>query len=198
MLDSTALNNTSGDLIDLLLSRRSTLAREITEPGPDRAELETILTAAARVPDHGKLAPWRFLVFEGDAQAALGDAIATALGQEDETKTPVMLKRLREFPTHAPTFVVVASTPVPESRIPVWEQVLSAGAACQNLLNAAASLGFAAQWLTGPAAYSAGVHEYLELGEDDRIAGFFFIGSPAEKALMERSRPELDRVVCWR
>lgn len=197
-MDTTNLNDIDGQLIDLLLTRRSTLAREMNEPGPDREDLETILTAATRVPDHGKLAPWRFIVFQGRARETFGEVIASALAAENESLTPAMLDRLRVFPTFAPTLVVVASTPTTDSRIPVWEQTLSAGAACQNLLTAAVSLGYAAQWLTGPAAYSGGVLSYLGLRADDRIAGFFFLGSPTEKPLLERPRPKLDDVVSWR
>jgi len=183
--------------IDLLLSRRSTLARNMLGPGPDRAEVERMLRVATRVPDHGKLTPWRFLVFQGESRQRLGAAIVDCLKREDPTRSEELLERLQQFPTLAPTLIVVVSKPQLDSKIPLWEQHLSAGAACQNLLLAAISLGFAAQWLTGAAAYSPGVHDHLDLEEADKIAGFVFIGSASEKPLSERPRPELVDVVDW-
>ncbi|MEM1411896.1 MAG: nitroreductase [Pseudomonadota bacterium] len=191
------MNKTDAQIIDFLLTRRSTLARNMTEPGPDRAALGKMLGAAVRVPDHGKLTPWRFLVFQGEARETFGEAIAAAIAAERPDVGPTAIESMRAFPLLAPTMVTVVANPNPESRIPEWEQSLSAGAACHNLLLAAISLGYAAQWLTGPAAYSAGVNRFLELAETDRIAGFIFVGSPSEKPLTERGRPELEEVVRW-
>ena len=115
----------------------------------------------------------------------------------DNRNEQEIIERLREFPLRAPTLIVV-SAPYTESRISAWEQQLSAGAAGQNLLLAAVSLGFAAQWLTRPAAYSRGVHAFPEMAEHDRIAGFPFIGSPSDTPLAERPRPGLAKVVSWR
>ncbi|MEM7501033.1 MAG: nitroreductase [Pseudomonadota bacterium] len=167
------------------------------EPGPSDEELMEILTAAARVPDHGKLEPWRFMVFRGDARQELGKVIAESIQREDPSKSAELLNRLREFPLRAPKLVVVTSTPNTDSKIPLWEQHLSAGAACQNLLLAATALGYAVQWLTGPPAYSPGVQQFLGLEACDRIAGFIFIGSPTDKPLQERPRPAFANVVSW-
>ncbi|MEL6949994.1 MAG: nitroreductase [Pseudomonadota bacterium] len=191
------MNDIENGPLGLLLTRRSSLVKDMVAPGPDADALEDILTAASRVPDHGKLEPWRFIVCQGEGRKPLGDAIANAIAREDDTKTPEMIERLREFPARAPVLVIVVSSPNTESRIPVWEQHLSAGAACQNLLLAATAMGFAAQWLTGAAAYSAGVHEYLGLEAHEQVAGFMFIGTRSDRPLAERPRPDLGSVVSY-
>ena len=193
-----SLNNTAGRLIDLLLSRRSTPARTMEEPGPNKAELLQILTAAARVPDHGKLVPWRFIILQKDAQLTLGDIIAESIKREEPQVSELTIKALQQFASQAPLLIAVISTPKMDCNIPVWEQHLSAGAACQNLLLASASLDFAVQWLTGQAAYSPGVHKFFDMGTNDRIAGFIFIGSQADRPLKERPRPALNDILTWR
>ena len=188
----TAFNDRSTPL-DLLLTRRSGKARDMVAPGPDSDQLTTILRVAARVPDHGKLAPWRFVVVPDTARAELAELIESAYRAEKPEAGRLELQAMRDFATQAPRLVVVMSRPNPASHIPTWEQQLSAGAACLNLLHAAHAQGFVASWLTGWAAYSPAVRDALgEPGE--LVAGFMFIGSPA-KALEERPRPALDEVV---
>ena len=179
--------------LDLLLTRRSGKARDMIAPGPDADQLAKILRVASRVPDHGKLAPWRFVVVADTARAKFAELIEKAYRAEKPDAGRLELQAMRDFATQAPCLVVVMSRPNPASHIPAWEQQLSVGAACQNLLFAAHAHGFVANWLTGWAAYSPGVREAL--GEPGEIvAGFMFIGTAA-KPLEERPRPALDEVV---
>lgn len=188
----TDLNDRSTPL-DLLLTRRSGKARDMIAPGPDADQLTKILRVATRVPDHGKLAPWRFVVVPDAARAGFADVIESAYRAEKPDAGRLELRAMRDFATQAPCLVVVMSRPNPASHIPLWEQQIGAGAACLNLLNAAHALGFVGNWLTGWAAYSPAVREALgEPGE--LVAGFMFIGTPA-KPLEERPRPALDEVV---
>ena len=187
-------NVANSETLALLLSRRSIKARDMVPPGPDPDTLDKILRAGLRVPDHGKLAPWRFFVFEGRAREDFGGAMAAAYSRETgQTRGPT-LKGLRRFPMQAPVMVAVASVVSDAKPIPEWEQVLSAGAACMNMLVAAHALGFVGQWLTGWAAYSDEVRRALGLDENGRIAGFLFFGSQAEQP-SERPRAEFDAVV---
>jgi nitroreductase len=179
--------------ISLLLSRRSGKPRDMIAPGPDAAQLETILTAASRVPDHGKLAPWRFVTVAADQRDALADLLVSAYQAEKPEAGKLELDAMVQFAHQAPSLVVVLSSPVAGSKIPLWEQELSTGAACMQLLNAAHALGFVGGWLTGWPTYSARVRDAFGTG-DDRIAGFVFLGSPS-KALEERPRPNLSDVV---
>lgn len=179
--------------LSLLLSRRSGKPRDMIAPGPDAAQLETILTAASRVPDHGKLAPWRFVTVAADQRDALADLLVSAYRTEKPEAGKLELEAMVQFAHQAPTLVVVLSSPVAGSKIPLWEQELSTGAACMQLLNSAHALGFVGGWLTGWPTYSAMVRDAFG-GAEDRIAGFIFIGSPS-KALEERPRPILSDVV---
>lgn len=185
--------NDRTDPLRLLATRRSGKARDMIEPGPDEAQLRHILSIASRVPDHGKLAPWRFVIVPKEAREALADVIERAyLAQKPDA---VRLERLamRDFATQAPTLVVVMSKPAHASHIPLWEQELSGGAAVMNLLNAAHAMGFVGNWLTGWPTFSTAVRDAL--GEpDERIAGFVFLGTPG-KPLEERPRPDLESVV---
>ncbi|MFM8498700.1 MAG: nitroreductase [Chakrabartia sp.] len=179
--------------ISLLLSRRSSKPRNMIAPGPDAAQLETILTAASRVPDHGKLAPWRFVTVAADQRDALADLLVSAYQAEKPEAGKLELDAMVQFAHQAPSLVVVLSSPVAGSKIPLWEQELSTGAACMQLLNAAHALGFVGGWLTGWPTYSARVRDAFGTG-NERIAGFVFLGSPS-KALEERLRPNLSDVV---
>lgn len=175
----------------LLASRRSGKAREMVAPGPDAAQLQAIIAAAARVPDHGKLNPWRFVVV--DDRAAFAEALLAVYraGKPDAGRLEV--EAVSQFASQAPCLVVVIASPKP-SHIPLWEQELSVGAACQNLLLAAHAHGFVANWLTGWAAYDEKVLALFGGAAPERIAGFFFIGTQA-KPLEERLRPDLSAVV---
>ncbi|HEU5482139.1 MAG TPA: nitroreductase [Sphingomicrobium sp.] len=191
-MNGTMLNDRSS-LLSLLQTRRSAKPRCMTGPGPARQELDQILTMAARIPDHGKLHPWRFIIIEDDRRDAFAALLHEALAEEDPSATAAHQTKEDEFAHYAGALVVLASAPVQNHKIPVWEQELSCGAAGMNLLLAAHALGYVAGWVTGWRAYSPRVNAGLcEPGE--RIAGFIFIGnSPVE--LEERPRPELDDVV---
>ncbi len=183
--------------ISLIETRRSGKPRDMIAPGPDAAQLDRILAAAMRVPDHGKLAPWRFVVVDPERRGELAAAMLEAYLAERPDASRLEQDAVEQFCHQAPTLVVVVSRPVAESKIPLWEQQLSAGAACTMLLHAAHALGFVASWLTGWAAYSPAIRG-LFAGPDDRIAGFMFIGT-AGRPLSERPRPSFDEIVHrWR
>lgn len=179
--------------IRLIETRRSGKPRDMVEPGPDRAQLDRILAAAMRVPDHGKLAPWRFIVVGTDKRDALARLLVTAYRAERPDAGRLELEALEQFAKQSPALVIVVSRPVADSKIPLWEQQLSAGAACTTMLHAAHALGFVGSWLTGWAAYSDTVRDAVA-GPGDRIAGFLFFGSPG-RPLDERPRPAFDTVV---
>jgi nitroreductase len=179
--------------LSLLATRRSGKPRDMIAPGPDDAQLRRILGIAARTPDHGKLAPWRFVTIASEQRDALAARLREIYVREKPEAGQTEIKAIEAFAREAPTMVVVLSAPVAGSHIPLWEQELSAGAACMNLLTAAHALGFVASWLTGWAAYSEGVRDLFG-DAGTRIAGFIFIGSPS-RPLDERPRPEPSQVV---
>lgn len=181
------------ETIDLLLTRRSAKALTMVEPGPDDSEIETILRAGARVPDHGKLAPWRFILFKGDARAKFGDVLARVYGQNETRATDEQIEFERNRFTRAPVVIAVISRVTPGIKIPEWEQLLSAGAVCQNMLIAATALGYGAQWLTEWYAFDASVNEALGLGEHEKVAGYLYFGSESV-AKDERPRPDLSEI----
>lgn len=179
------------EALELLLTRRSAKAAMLGEPGPDPAQLTTILTAAARVPDHKKLVPWRFVVFEGEARAAFGRVLLEACAAEErEPPSAVRLETERTRLLRAPTVVAVVSRVAPHPAAPEWEQVLSCGAVCQNLCLAANALGFDTCWITEWYSYSASVRAALGLAANERLAGFIYIGTARERQ-PERERPDL-------
>jgi nitroreductase len=185
-------NDTSSTLA-LLHTRRSGKPRDMIEPGPNRGQLRTILEAAIRVPDHGKLNPWRFVIIGNDQRDRLADLLISAYRAEKPDAGRLEIEAMDQFARQAPTLVVALSTPFAGSKIPLWEQELSVGAACMNLLTAAHASGFVGSWLTGWPTYSNAVRDAFG-GPDDRIAGFLFIGSPS-RGLEERPRPDYDSVV---
>ncbi len=182
------------EIIDFLLTRRSVTARNLSEPGPDADALDTILRAGMRVPDHGKLGPWRFIVIKGAARAAFGDILADAFVKENPDSFDELVEVERERFQRAPVVVAVASRIVKGHKIPEWEQTLSSGAACLNLLNASHALGFSAQWLTEWPAYNGDVVRALRLEDNERIAGFVYIGT-AKEPPAERQRAAYEAVV---
>jgi len=190
-----AMFNDLSSPLALLATRRSGKPRDLAPPGPDADQLRQMIAIAARTPDHGKLAPWRFVVVGPSARDRLAAIITDAYRAERPQAARVEIDSLDQFAHQAPALVVVLSVPRPESHIPLWEQELSAGAACMNLLHAAHAMGFAAGWLTGWAAYSAAVRDAFAPAPA-RIAGFVFIGSPG-KPLEERPRPALDEIVSF-
>jgi nitroreductase len=173
-------------------SRRSAKPRDLVAPGPDPAALDRIIAAATRVPDHGKLAPWRFVIVPGDARDALSELLTSAYRAEKPEAGRLEIEAMDQFARQAPCLIVALSSPVAHSKIPLWEQQLSAGAACMTLLNATHALGFAGGWLTGWPAYSAAVRNAFGQPHET-IAGFIFIGTPG-RPLEERPRPDLAQV----
>ena len=176
----------------LLATRRSGKPRDMVGRGPDADQLRAILTAAMRVPDHGKLAPWRILVIEDRNAFAtvLQNAFKASRGAPEREDVVA----IDQFARQAPSLITVLSTPIEPSKIPLWEQQLSAGALCMNLVTAATAYGFVASWITGWAAFDPQVLRALGGRESDRIAGFVFIGSPVRE-LEERPRPPYDEIV---
>ncbi|WP_294298666.1 nitroreductase [uncultured Sphingomonas sp.] len=183
--------------LSLLATRRSGKPRDMVAPGPDAAQLSDIVALASRVPDHGKLAPWRFVVVGADQRDAFAAVLQEAYRAEKPDAGRLEVEAIEQFARQAPTLIVVLSSPKRESHIPLWEQELSAGAACMQLLNAVTAHGFVGGWLTGWAAFSPRVRDAFG-GEGERIAGFVFVGSPSRQ-LDERPRPALDSVLThWR
>ena len=164
--------------LKLLSTRRSFKAAELGEPGPSAAEVDTLLTIASRVPDHGKLTPWRFIVFEGVARRAAGAAIAAVFRKKYPDAKPEHVEGERARLLRAPLVIAVVSRAAPHEKIPEWEQVLSAGAAAMSLVLAAHALGYGANWITEWYAYDRGVLDALGLAPHERIAGFVHIGRP--------------------
>jgi nitroreductase len=187
------LNISVPETMDLLLSRRSGSAKTMTGPGPSPEQLETILTAATRVPDHGKLTPWRFIVFEGEARERMGEILAEGASQ-DRNFSPAMIEQERQRFLRAPVVIAVVSRVKERIAIPVWEQQLSSGAVCQTILIAAHAMGFVAQWITEWYAYDLAVLQEIGLTTGERIAGFIYIGQPAAP-IEDRPRPDLETLI---
>ena len=181
------------EALQLLTTRRSFRPVELAGPAPSAAEIDTLLTVASRVPDHGKLAPWRFIVFEGEARRSAGAAIATAFQAKYPDAKPEHVAAERERLARAPLVVAVVSRAGPHVKIPEWEQVLSAGAAAMSLVLAAHALGYGASWITEWYAYDRGVLDALGLKENERIAGFVHVGRPSEPP-QDRPRPPLAEI----
>jgi nitroreductase len=184
--------NDRSSLLSHLETRRSARPRDLVAPGPSADELARILVIAARVPDHGKLAPWRFVHVPGPRRDAFAALLHRAYREERPEPNRLEIESVERFARQAPELIVALSCPVREHKIPVWEQELSCGAACMNLLHAAHALGYAAGWVTGWAAYNETVRDAFGAA-GDRIAGFIFIGTPAI-ASDERLRPAVTDV----
>jgi nitroreductase len=181
--------------IDTLLSRASIGA--VGEPGPDDAALKTIVDAGLRAPDHGRLRPWRVLIVRGDARARLGELLADALQRRDpNTPAPVLAKE-RDKPQRAPVVIAVVATIHPSHKIPEVEQLLSAGAATMNMLNAIHALGFGGVWKTGDSCYDPSVGAALGLAPTDRLVGFLYIGTPVETVAAPARPNAADFLVEW-
>src|SRR5258708_34082818 len=168
------------DAIDLLKIRLSVKPREMSPPGPSPAELETILTIGARVPDHGKLMPWRFIVFEGDARVRAGEVIARVFARKNPHAAPDGIDVERRRLTDAPLVIGVVSFTRPHPKVPPWEQELSAGASAMNIVTAATALGYGACWLTGWVAFDRDVLRGLGFKADETRAGFIPIRTPSK------------------
>ena len=182
------------DAIDLLKTRHSVKPRDMSGPGPSPAELETILTIGARVPDHGKLTPWRFIVFEGDARVRAGEVIAKVFAQKNPQATPAEIDAEKRRLADAPLVIGVVSLTKPHPRVPPWEQELSAGACAMNIVTAATALGYGACWLTGWLAFDRDVLDGLGLKAEEKLAGLIHIGTPSKPG-EDRPRPALADIV---
>ena len=176
-----------------LASRRSGKPRDLGVPGPDMTQLREMVQIATRTPDHGKLAPWRFVIVPDDKREALAALLTKSYLAEKSEAGRLEIDAMVQFAHQAPALVVVLSSPNPQSKIPVWEQELSTGAAIMNLLHATHAMGFAGGWLTAWPSYNDDVRDAFGT-KDERIAGFVFIGTPT-RPLDERPRPELDDVL---
>jgi len=188
------LNDIADGPLGLLLSRRSGSAKRMTGPGPTPAELDTILAAATRVPDHGKLTPWRFILFEDDARARFGEVLAECFHAVNPDADQDRLQTERERFLRAPTVVAVISRVREGIPIPEWEQMMSAGACCMTLVFAAHAFGYVANWITEWCAYDACVREKLGLADNERVTGFVYVGKSA-LPLEERPRPDFRSLV---
>lgn len=182
------------DAIELLKTRRSVKPREMTGPGPSPAELETILTIGARVPDHGKLAPWRFIVFEGDARARAGDVIAEVFARKNPGASASDIEIERKRLADAPLVIGLVSFTRPHPKVPAFEQDLSAGASAMNIVTAATALGYGACWLTGWFSFDRDVLNGLGLAPDEKLAGLIHVGTPTRPS-EDRPRPALSEIV---
>jgi nitroreductase len=182
------------DAIELLKTRRSMKPREMTGPGPSPAELDTILTIGARVPDHGKLAPWRFIVFEGDGRERAGEVIAKVFAKKNPGAPAADIEVEKRRLTDAPLVIGVVSLTKPHPKVPPWEQELSAGASAMNIVTAATALGYGACWLTGWFAFDRDVLDGLGLKPDEKLAAFIHIGN-VTKPNEDRPRPALSEIV---
>jgi nitroreductase len=182
------------DALQLLKTRRSVKPMELTGPPPSRQEIDSLLTIAARVPDHGKLTPWRFIVFEGDARLAAGEKIAAVFRADHADATPEQIEFERKRLARAPLVIGVVSRAGAHVKIPEWEQQMSAGAASMSLVIAAHAMGYAASWITEWYAYDRRTLDALGLGANERMAGFVHIGRPA-KPPEDRERPKLAYII---
>jgi nitroreductase len=182
------------DALHLLKTRRSVKPMELIAPGPSESEIETLLGIASRVPDHGKLTPWRFIVFTGDARLAAGKIIADAFAAKAAGATSEQIDFERKRLARAPLVIAVVSRAGTHAKIPKWEQHMSAGASAMSLVLAAHAMGYAASWITEWYAYDRGVLDALGVAANERVAGFVHIGTPA-KPPEDRERPALSAIV---
>jgi nitroreductase len=182
-------------VLELLRHRRSAKIALLKEPGPSASELDTILTIAARVPDHKRVVPWRFIVFEGDARARFGDVLAKTLETEaTEAPSGARLELEQQRLLRAPLVIAVISRAKDMPGVPKIEQLLSGGAAAFNLCLAANAMGYGTCWVTEWYAFSKGIGTALGLDADERVAGFIYIGTETEKQ-PDRDRPVMSDIV---
>jgi nitroreductase len=184
------------DAIEALTSRRS--PAKLVEPAPSDAEINAMLEAAIRAPDHGRLRPWRFLVLRGEARERLGDVLGRALKARAPEVPDDVIQRERQKPMRSPLMIVVAAA-IAEGKIPAVEQILAAGAAAEHIMLAAHAMGFGAMWRTGDGAYDAGVKEALGLKASDAIVGFLYLGTAAGRIPIPPDEPPVQQFVReWR
>jgi nitroreductase len=184
----TTLNDTTS-ILHLLHSRRSASAKAMAEPGPSAEQLREILACGVRVPDHGKLTPWRFIVFEGEARARFGEVMKARWQVLNPAHGEGTLEFVRRMFLRAPTVVAVVSTAAPHPKVPEYEQLLSAAAVCQNMLLAATALGVGCQWNTDWMAYDAETARAMGLAPTEKVAGLIYLGTATEP-YEDRPRPD--------
>ena len=191
--------NPSSEMLNFLSRRRSTPIRMLEGPGPDEVAIQSILRIAQRVPDHRKVGPWRFIIVDSVEGFKLGHMLAEAqISESSETPNDDELEKTRHLFNRAPVCIAVVSSPDMDHKTPVWEQELSVGAVCFNLLLAANAMGWAGSWLTEWPAFSPAAARLLGLSDEERIAGFIHLGT-AKSDVPERLRPDLEsRVTTWR
>jgi nitroreductase len=181
--------NDRSDALTLLATRRSASVKAMTGPGPTPEQLAKLLELAVRVPDHGKLTPWRFILFEGEARGTFGNALAARWRELHPDHGEATVAQARGLFERAPTVLAVVSRAAPHVKIPEWEQVLSAGALCQNILVAATAMGLGCQWNTDWCAYDEKARAAMGLEAHEKIAGFIYLGTPSEP-VTDRPRPD--------
>jgi nitroreductase len=184
------------DTLHLLETRRSVAPVALSGPGPTQDELETLLRIGARVPDHGKLTPWRFIVFQGEARERAGDIVAAGFAKREPEADATRIAAERKRMTMAPIIIGVVSRAGPHAKIPDWEQTLSAGAVCMNIMIAAKAMGYAGAWLTNWFSYDRDVLAQFGVAENERMAGFLHLGR-AESIPEDRPRPALENIVTY-
>jgi nitroreductase len=182
------------DTIDVLTNRQSVGADFLTEPGPGPEALQRILSAALRVPDHGRLFPWRIQVLDKAAQKRLAEVYVARYRELNPEARDNQVEHERKRPQRAPLLLVVSNRLEPMHKIPILEQTLSGGALCMNILNAAHALGFAANWVTGWPAFDDHVKRTLGVPPNSQIIGFIHVGSPGAPP-KDRIRPKLEDIV---
>lgn len=191
MCERLAAANPSEEMLTTLLRRRSLTVKDMINPGPSQDEIDLILTIGSRVPDHKKQVPWRFLTIEGNERHKAGEKLRTLFHKNNPDADDDLLNFEQNRLTRAPLVIAVISTATPKNpKVPEWEQILTAGAVCQNILLASNALGFAGQWLSEWYAYDDEFLTHLGLSKDERIAGFIYIGT-AGKEPAERGRPDI-------
>lgn len=184
----TQLNDTSS-ILALLQTRKSASAKAMGEPGPSAGQVDEILKCAVRVPDHGKLTPWRFILFEGEARALFGDRLRARWQDLHPEHGEGTLGFVRGMLLRAPTVIAVVSTAAEHPKIPVWEQQLSAGAVCMTMLLAATALGVGCQWMTDWLVYDEAMAKAMGLAPHEKLAGLIYLGT-STAPLEERPRPD--------
>ena len=182
------------DTLSLLKLRRSVPPQFLTAPGPGASQLDELLTIASRVPDHGKLVPWRFIVFSGEGRARAAEVVAEAFRARNPEARPEQVEFERQRLLHAPVIVAVVSRAGPHVKIPEWEQELTAGAVCMTMLVAAQAMGFAGSWLTNWFSFDRSVLDAFGLSGSERIAGFVHLGTPTSVP-SDRERPVIADIV---
>ncbi len=188
------MNKQNNSVTEFMLNRRSVLIKNMVEPGPTAKELESILTIATRVPDHRKLEPWRLLVLQGDARHEFGKKLA-AVKAKKEAIEDIQIDIEKKCFMRAPLVIAVIASPV-EHKTPEIEQILSAGAVCQNINIAAGSLGYVSQWVTGWSCLDEDAQLAIGLNENEFVAGYLYIGSSDEKP-QDRKRPDLKNIAIY-